>query len=819
MAQTLNFNVQIDQSQIPSAIQQIQSGINTQLQAGAMQLGTMASGLGNTMAAMNSMGVHPGAMGFPYAVAPGTINHTLGKMPFQDRTASIVEFMRNSQQAVISRASSIVSSMDPSKIVPSLTASRGSRMLEFGINTAGTMGLSMGASAIGSKILAGMALSNPVAAIAGFGVSALAYFGAGKAMAPISRSISRMLGTDGYPKTEEEIQKLTLERKSYADLAAGFMAMGPQKYLPKLGQKINVESQVRFGEAISKAFMTHAETTGSIVSRAAGQNTGYAVSTLNALQIMDPLGFKKNVGGIFKNLGATSYAPTAEEQRKLTSYFNESERTAQKIGFKSLVDENIQTVFSLTKAGANIFGERYTGPSTHTLMGRQLGSKSRMGSKFGGALFDAFSSRSRKDLDMSNEELGWLGGRQGISQMYGSMMLSESATMGSMTDIGLAALKNGGGMNNVYDMTYAAAGTFSDPKQYVKYRLNRKEYMRQAGGKGVDAIFRRSKQMQAEEAMRVMPGVWDSRYDALRFNFMSEGMDDESATAMAGMIENKGKTIQLTGGSDKISLWDSVVGDAKQKEAARQLLIKNYTDSVRGASKDDAEKALRSKIWSRSSMLQGSKLAIGDTFMAGLMRKYYNDPKSLTKEEIAAVEKEKKILTGGKAENEEVLKQNILGKNMDKDPISLQTAVANEFMIKNSFRNDPTFAMATKGNIETMMAIKNIGKEGVEKLQSLSKRYAEATDEDVRNNIVQESARLFGKDLEKGGFDRFSGARAILEAGFTGTAKDLEALNKKNFHFADDGMSGSGDVDKEIAEALMGVSATFAKLASKMEKR
>lgn len=586
MAQTLNFAINIDQSQIPSAIAQIQGGINNQLQAGALQLGTMASGLSATMAGLNVMGASPAQMGFAHAMAPGQVNYSLGRAPFVDRTAPMVSFMMQASDAVKSRANAIVSTMDASKIAP--TISSDSRW--------GGVAKAVGAGILG---LGGMLIGGPLGAKVGGTLGSMIGYGAGQWA---SNKAIEKLGWGGASMDQEKIQQLTVERKGYADIASTFMALGPRKYLPKLGEELDVSGNIAFGKSISDAFIRRQNY--SMVARAAGKNPAYLAELATALYNVDPAGAAKNIRPLHRYAGASAGAAPDALVDRFAGYAQSWELAAQAAGFSSITDPRFLRMSAVARSGQLTY-DVYKGPNIYQRLGEAMGTQVRLGKAFGSDFVNSLRSRIKKDLGMSSEERKWAGGDLGIAKQYAGIVLSEMATFGSGLSMSYAAQyaasQSGGKLGgNIYDVTSQAAGLLSTPKGYVDFRLNYKNIVRGSGA--TDALYRNNMIQQAREVMGANPNVFENEYDALRLMFMEQGMNDEAAKAQAGMILDVGraKPTVYGGAGAKVALVGRMTPEAL-KSFKELYLMQNK--NVSGSQFD--EMAGR-KIWAADVFFQGA---------------------------------------------------------------------------------------------------------------------------------------------------------------------------------------------------------------------
>jgi len=786
MAQTLNFDVQINQSQLPSAIQQIQSGINTQLQSGALQLGTMANGLSATMAGMNALGVTPGAMGFAHAMAPGQVNYALGRQPFVDRTASILDFMNQAGGAVKMRASSIVMGMDPNKIAPTIGSD--SRW--------GGVGKALGAGVLG---FAGMMIGGPLGAKAGtmLGMSGtlgsmfsstVGFMGAGKA----ADWATNKLGWGSKSWSAEELQKLPIERRGYADIAGAFMALGPQKYLPKLGQELDTTKNIAFGKSISEAFMARKDF--SIIAQAAGRNPSYLTDMLSSLAVTDRAGYQKYIAPLHAYAGANAGAAPESLTRPAVSYATQAELMAQASGYSSITSKEYKAHAAWMQGGGLVM-PKYTGPNMYQMLGAQMGTQMRMGKQFGSDFVNSLRSRVEKDLGLSPEERRWSGGNRGIATQYAGTVMGEMATFGSPTSIAYAAMQNGGMTSDIYDNNARAAGVFSDPRQYVNFRLNYRNIVRSAGP--TDAVYRRNMVSVAKEMMVQSGGAFGNEHDALRMMFMGQGMNDEAASVQAGMILNVGKTLVTKGGSGaRIAIWDRLQPGAQQEFMRKMVVGGSATDYK------DAEAKMKRKDWSSaltfkegfelggseaSSLRFSAYMAGGRTTDKEWGEKQYNELRRVgkTDAQIQAFSK------GNYQTQKEDLGLAMYEMNVD----------------------EKGFGIRNRVHLNTMIKLKNMGGDIMERMAEAAKMYQKAgASDDERRNAMGVAASLLGGKTE--------GIESILSSTFA-TREQVIALEKEqkagNVHFSGaDGKGKAGEYDMD--QTISDIAADLRRAATGIEK-
>jgi len=771
MAQTLNFAIQVDQSQLPAAIQQLQSGINTQLQSGALQLGTMANGLSATMAGMNALGVTPSSMGFAHAVAPGQVNYALGRQPFVDRTASILDFMNQAGGAVKMRASSIVAGMDANKIAPTI----GSDSRWGGVGKAALIGAAgfsgfLVAGPAGAAIGAKMGMTGMAGSMLAFSAGSAAW-GAG------TNYGLRKAGIMTDQMTPEQLQKLTIERRGYADIAGTFMALGPQKYLPQLGQELDTTRNIKFGESIAKAFIDRQDF--SIINRAAGKNPSYLADVLTSLAVTDRGGFQKYVAPLHSYAGANAAAAPEHLTKPFVSYVNAMELQAQANGYASVSSMEYKRNAAVLGSG-RFTAPEYTGPNSYQMMGRDMGTKMRMGKQFGSDFVNSLRDRVRRDLGMSPEERKWSGGSLGIAGQYASVVMGDMATFGSGTSIAYAAkyaATQGGGPlgKNIYDVTAQAAGVFTDPRQYVKFRLNYKDIVRSGGA--TDALYRRNQVMIAREMKQQSGGAFENEEEALRMKFENEGMNSEQARVQTGVILGIGRNVVVNGGGGGKIALSSVMTDLQRKNAA-QRIVNMKSGKI---SYDEAYAMTGKVIWNKNLFPQG--LDLND--LAGL----------------------RSFGAGGKDPGGKYKKQFDLIKKMGLSPASVieqdsvegAMGVVYGMALQKSFIDDPFLETAGRNGIGyAQELVKHKG--AFAEVQALTKQIAAA---DFDQKIVLETK--LASVLAATGSTTLSGLdarKSFMRSNMEGLTEDKVKGYKKSDHYysGSDGKGGAGEYDIEVAE-------------------
>ena len=771
MAQTLNFAIQVDQSQLPAAISQLQSGIQTQLRSGALQMGTMANGLSATMAGMNAMGVTPGSMGFAHAVAPGQVNYALGRQPFVDRTASILEFMNQAGGAVKMRASSIVAGMDANKIAPTIGSdSRWGGVGKAAVIGAAGLGGFLVAGPAGAYVGAKMDMTGMMGSMFAFSAGS-ALWGAG------SNYAMKKAGIMSDQLTPEQLQKLTIERRGYADIAGTFMALGPQKYLPKLGQEINTTGNIKFGESIAKAFIDRKDF--SIINYAAGKNPSYLADVLSSLAVTDRQGFQKYVAPLHSYAGANAAAAPEHLTKPFVSYVNQAELMAQAAGYSSVASKEYKANAAWLQGGG-MAASAYKGPNVYQLMGRSMGTNMRMGKQFGSDFMNSLKTRAEKDLGLSPEERQWSGGNPGIASQYGSSVMGEMSTFGSPTSIAYAAMQNGGMGGDIYDTTSRAAGVFTNQREYVKFRLNYRDIVRSGGAS--DAVYRKNMLSIAKEVMAQSGGAFANKHEALRMMFMNNGMNDEQARVQAGMILDVGTTLVTKGGGGRVAIWDRLDPTARLPFMNKLVMGGQATDLK------DAETKMRASNWSDSLVYKKGFELGGDSTSSYRFGAYMASGRTIDKKWGDSQYSELKRV--GTTESD-IFKISQMSPETQKEALMSKLYMGNVLENKWNIRNN--------AQLNTMIKLKNMGGDVLEEVTRASKIYQKENASDREKQLAfGTAAKLLDswttKDIE-----------SVLSSKFA-SRSDVESMEKErksgNLHFSGpDGKGKAGEYDLDATTA------------------
>lgn len=809
MAQTLNFSINIEQSQIPTALAQLQGGINNQLQAGALQLGTMASGLTATMAGLNVMGGSPSSMGFAHMMAPGAVNYSLGRAPFVDRTDSIRAFVAQSSNAVKAQANAIIATMDPSKLAPTV-ASDGRWKGVGAVLGAGALGLAgslLGGAAggyLGAKT--GVALGGMIGYMAGSSIvgaginTALDYFGV----------------TQPKQFSEAELQKMTAERRGYAEMAATMMAIGPQKYMPAFGGSVDTEGNIKAAQSISNEFIKRQDY--SVIARAAGKNPAYFAEMITALSTTDPEGYKKYAMPMHRYFGANAGAVPEEMGKKFADYAVQRSILAQAQGYKDVTDPNYQSWEVFKRSGAPMFVPKYKGPNIYQIMGKDLGKKTRLGAAFGSDFVNALRSRVTKDLGMSSEERGWLGGAKGIAHQYASVALGEMSTLGSQTSILYAAAVASGGKlgGDIYETTAQAAGIFTDPGKAVDMMLNYKRYVT-AGGP-TDVMYRKSIQMQAQQLMAQSGGSIKSEYDAARLILMKGyQMDAEQATAQAGVIYNVGRAVVSKGGTGGYTdLWSKMSGEVRSR--VQHLMVQ----TGRAKSSAEAEAKLKANAYRMGNIPLGDAVAklVGEGG-AGAAKAY--------------IESGGKVFGDwGRQVDKELAKVGMSLQALSKTSVGItQASIVSEIgnrLFEKNVSTDPMFGVRTAAHRDILVAAsKSLSAKDQSELfaaQTRARKAAAKGDHDAKDAADAEIAKILSRSKNKILMSPDTIA-ALRDVDLSGASPEKLAKFRKeqasNIRFSDSGgESGEYDIDEvntEMKSHLEGVIKGLDKLAQKIKRK
>jgi len=570
MTQTLNFAVNVDQSQIPAIFQQVQSGISAQLQAGSMQLGNMTANVANMMTGMSAMGGNPAATTMAYSMSPGAVNHSLGKQPFIDHYGAMADFSNQAYGAVMNRASSIITA---TPFGPK-TASYSQQMASTVIGGMGDAITSIGAMGLANKLIPG----------AGFFTSAIAWAGAESILKPmigdkIGRFGRHMTGVaESYePGTKAYADKMG-QMVAARDIGALALSMGPQKYTTtSMGMAITPQAAARFGGSIQEMLYDMGKRSGDLnylKMAAGGQFMGRAMMHIAAA---DPEGQKMVNGWAYAASSGSGLTPGMVSNS--SAMIAKHNRMAIAMGAYGAADPLYHEQNMFAKYGSPM--PEYTGPNKWQLMGRQIGFQTGLGRGVGEELMNRSVRRdASRDLGMSSEQREMLGGKYAFGAQYGAMIATNASTFGSAASIMLAGMYGTGNVpEHATEMGPAAARGLAGDKNYWQFRLNYKDIASRAGGKGLRSAHIMQVGLMAEHLMKTsQAGSFKNTWEARQAVYLGQGYSPEQAAAYAGMDESVGQIIQSkgTGSSSLIDIY----GSAEKAKAALNSMTAETLKSI-----------------------------------------------------------------------------------------------------------------------------------------------------------------------------------------------------------------------------------------------
>lgn len=558
MGQTLNFAVNVDQSQIPAIFQQVQSGIAAQLQAGSLQLGNMTANVASMMNSMTAGGANPAASTMAYSMSPGTINHQLGKQPFIDRYSMMMDFTNQAYGIVANRAQSVIS-----------PAPFGPRIASYSQQMANSVVGGFGDAATG---LAGWSLASKILPKAGFITQGLLFGGIQSVLKPmigdkIASFGKHMTGVAGSytPGTQEYFDKMG-SMVAARDIGAMFMSMGPQKYATtQYGKAISPQQAAKFGSSFQDIMDDMTKRSGDLNFAKIAAGGAFGQRALQHIAMLDPAGREMISRGSSEiAYGGQMSGATNSRIREIMALH---ERKAIMAGAYGISDPKYAQIEFANKYGQML--PQYTGPNRWQMMGRDMGFKTGLGRGFGEEIMNrSVRFDASRDLGMSREQREMLGGKYQMGARYGAMIHQDAATFGGPMSIMYAGMMNTGAVpGDITQMAPAAAGVFSNPQSYWQYRLNYKDTMAKGGGKAAVAAHKRMVGLFTEHMMRTNPGAFKNTYEARRAYYETQrNMSPEEAAQAAAMDESVGMVIESKG-SGKLSLAD-IWGSAAEGKLA-----------------------------------------------------------------------------------------------------------------------------------------------------------------------------------------------------------------------------------------------------------
>jgi hypothetical protein len=780
MPQTLNFAVNVDQSQVPAIFQQVQSGISAQLQAGAMQLGNMTANVAGMMNSMTAAGANPAAMTMAYSMSPGAINHQLGKQPFMDRSAMLMDFTSQAYGAVQNRASSILSYQP----IGPKTASYAQSMASGVIG-----GIGDAISGVGA-----MMLSNKLAPKAGFIGGSLLWAGAEALIGPLIsdrvKSFGRhMTGVAGLPEigSKDYLNQMG-QMISARDLGAIAMSLGPQRYVQtKFGAQVNQNDMVKFGTGLQRELY------------AAGQRTGdpnyyrLAAGGMPAVRSMVNMAMYDEEGArIINNIasGARSGAASSNLFKPFVAKSEFHNIRARSLGYTGDDDPGYARYNAVERYGGAV--PDFLGPNRWQLMGREIGFRTGLGRGVGEELMNKYLRfDATRDLGLTKEQREMLGGTYGIGAMYGGMVAQNASSFGTPMSLMYAAAAGGTGMpQHISQVGPAAARVLSDPGSYFQFRLNYKDYVSRGGGAGMVAMHKKFVGLQAEQLMMMHPTGFKNRYEGRRMIYESVyGMSPEAAAAAAGIDESVGMTIQGKGGG-KQSLVEIFGGEGAALEHLDTM--KEYRDLPM----DQKVRIANAKRFNKKNYTAAAKIGPST---AKEMQRLVEAHGSIEAAAAATTDPAVKDALV-KAKNAGVTEQAIKDASSEGMALTINTA---------GMRKDITLNKDVKADFDVIKKIKSLRKLSDQKRDEIIDELAKGTPEGMaRANELARSSNVSTADLDLLNVkDKETG---------DATKNAFRVINKGNYDYIPSvdgkaGMFDSVENDKRLAKLFLEIHEIYKK--------
>lgn len=575
MAQAINFAINIDQSQLPSVYQQLQSNIAAQLQSSALQIGNMNANLSQMMATAPVGGMNPATYAMPYAMAPYGVVHNAAVQPFIDRNELLVNGMRDMYSAVVDRAKSLI--VGTSGLLPK-TASTGQLIGKGVTDTLAEIGMMMASGGIAEMSMMG------IRGLPGLALSFGSWSGVYKLMDQIAGQrfkkfadrvfwgIDKNTFTPGTPEYQMELTKNIQAR----DTMSALMTLAPQKLIQtRFGEVITPDKVVTWGRSIRDELELNA-----VREKNFAWSRFAAVGQVGLKGYMNAALMSPEFNRAITNVVSENVKGREPDKNLIREFINELRNSAirapQALGFSGSFDSGFERMVTALLTAEKIPAGR--GISQWDMIGMSIGAKYGITQAMGLGIINQIKTDARRDLGLTEEERKALGGKYGIGTMYGSFIAQNVAQFGGMHSIYYAALMNSGAIPEYAEQIGpAAAPTFSNVKDYWRYRLNWKEVYTAGKGKAAVAAHKSFVGKAAEHLMRVTPpGTFRNRYEARRAVYeMLYQMSPEQAAAMAGMDESVGIYYEAKG-TGKLTLSEifgsQATGILKTNKAAFEAI-------------------------------------------------------------------------------------------------------------------------------------------------------------------------------------------------------------------------------------------------------
>lgn len=599
MAATLDFNVNVNTNSVVSSVAQLSSQLQQVLQGTISQMGAMSGNIANTAAMGAAYGANPYQLGLAHTLNPVATQYEMSRRAFEGRVAGLVEFVAGVNQAAVQRAQSISSSLDYSAIVPKLAGdSRGISALKVLGGGLMDMAFSIGGFALGNLIpgvgpVAGLALSHVGTMISGW--------------------LKKKVGLDpaGGPAsgmTQEEYQAKIEENKRYADFASLFMALGPQKNLPRFGASLNkklTEANIAVTKDFLERFKKYEDDT--ILATVLRENPAFFASTMGMMSLFDPERTQQIIQGIGKYTGVKANKDNKIADHVIDLIVSGSKgmmNAANLYGFASYNDPVFQQMVAIWSTKKSPFYDKYTMPKPPDwlkMMTGSIGEQLQVGKDWGAGFGSSIRDRIYKSLSLSSKEREWLGGTKRIAQMYAGIVMKEASTFGSRMTLEYAAAASGRGYGrDVYATAAAASEILSDPAKFIEFKLGYKNILQKTGGGAADALYRKQMIQTAKEWVINSGGAIKNEYDALRLIYEGMGMTPEQARAQAGMVLDYGVVVSYSGGgSERVALSNYALSDAALKNVREKFITGLKDEFGEKKASEMFDRLVRQNIWKK----------------------------------------------------------------------------------------------------------------------------------------------------------------------------------------------------------------------------
>lgn len=523
MPQTIQFDLQVDPTQVQSAITRVHQGVATGAHIGQMHAGGAMQGLSQMFGIGGGAG---GARQIPTQIAPMnavSVKQNNAILPFQVASHNISGMMARatavsaqiSQQAMIKHADALLPPQGNFRRVEAVKSGVG--MLE-----------QMGNFGVGAKI---GSFFGPVGTIAG-GLITSAGIPLVKKLTGVQAKQDRFfeeafndgkpLSRPGTPEFAKQIQR----KRAAFELGTTFMSYGGYD-MGRVGSRDKSILSGRMFEGITNRMK------GSYGSEIKEYMT-YLTATGN-----------KEFRGLTSEFLKPGFHLTKGDPMigKLSALFG---KVKQKSHMMQLTPTQMAEADHVSKA-MFMLGTGAKGPSTWSRMGTSFGQQMGLGKKWGKSAIYAMKGRARTDLGLTSEEKKMIGGSYGAASMMASSM-GQSYSAGGLGYTQLAAWKGGAGTDvGILDIGGYAAKATSTVGGYVDFVSGRRQQMKDMGGEAQYAQHRSHYMQMIQQARENYPDLRDkSNMDILTTMFVGEGMPDLKANAKAAMVLGVGE--RFTGG-------------------------------------------------------------------------------------------------------------------------------------------------------------------------------------------------------------------------------------------------------------------------------